>query len=164
MIINIRYKNGVDRGPLRSGGKLPHLPSIWAAQLRLTSLNCGYKRAYCSFSTWYMRMESHGGMILTGKSEELWEKPVPVPVWPSRIPPWLIRARSRGSAVRAGEFRIVFWDVLPCKIIVDRRFRGTCYLHHQEWVILDDGGSTDLWNVGRQLFYTAVLPRRQFWT
>jgi hypothetical protein len=21
-------------------------------------------------------------------------------------------------------FRIVFWDVLPCKIIVDRRFRG----------------------------------------
>jgi hypothetical protein len=29
------------------------------------------------------------------------------------------------------EFRIVFWDVLPCKIIVDRRFRGTCCLHHQ---------------------------------
>jgi hypothetical protein len=22
-------------------------------------------------------------------------------------------------------FRIVFWDVLPCKMIVDRRFRGT---------------------------------------
>jgi hypothetical protein len=22
-------------------------------------------------------------------------------------------------------FKIVFWDVLPCKIIVDRRFRGT---------------------------------------
>jgi hypothetical protein len=29
------------------------------------------------------------------------------------------------------KFRIVFWDVLPCKIIVDRRFRGTCCLHHQ---------------------------------
>jgi hypothetical protein len=28
------------------------------------------------------------------------------------------------------KFRIVFWDVLPCKIIVDRRFRGTCCLHH----------------------------------
>jgi hypothetical protein len=28
----------------------------------------------------------------------------------------------------------------------------------------DDGGSTRLWNVGRQLFYTAVHPRRQFWT
>jgi hypothetical protein len=24
------------------------------------------------------------------------------------------------------KFRFVFWDVLPCKIIVDRRFRGTC--------------------------------------
>jgi hypothetical protein len=43
------------------------------------------------------------------------------------------------------KFRIVFWDVLPCKIIVDRRFRGTCCLQHQ-------------------LFYTAVHPRRQFWT
>jgi hypothetical protein len=28
----------------------------------------------------------------------------------------------------------------------------------------DDGGSTYLWNVGRQLFYTAVNPRRQIWT
>jgi hypothetical protein len=28
----------------------------------------------------------------------------------------------------------------------------------------DDGGSTHLWNVGRQSFYTAVHPRRQFWT
>jgi hypothetical protein len=28
----------------------------------------------------------------------------------------------------------------------------------------DHGGSTYLWNVGRQLFYTAVRPRRQFWT
>jgi hypothetical protein len=25
------------------------------------------------------------------------------------------------------KFRIVFWDVLPCKIIVDRRFRGMCW-------------------------------------
>jgi hypothetical protein len=29
------------------------------------------------------------------------------------------------------KFRIVFWDVLPCKVIVDRRFRGTCCLSHQ---------------------------------
>jgi hypothetical protein len=28
----------------------------------------------------------------------------------------------------------------------------------------DDGGSTYLWNVGRQLFYTAEHPRRQIWT
>jgi hypothetical protein len=26
--------------------------------------------------------------------------------------------------------RIVFWDVLPCKMIVDRRFRGAYCLHH----------------------------------
>jgi hypothetical protein len=28
-------------------------------------------------------------------------------------------------------FRIVFWDVLPRKMIVDRRFRGAYCLHHQ---------------------------------
>jgi hypothetical protein len=27
-------------------------------------------------------------------------------------------------------FRIVFWDVLPCEMIVDRRFRGAYCLHH----------------------------------
>jgi hypothetical protein len=63
-------------------------------------------------------------------------------------------------------FRVVFWDILPCKLIVDRRFRGAYYLHHQGWLWLipDDEGSTHLWNVGRQSFYTAVHPRRQFWT
>jgi hypothetical protein len=53
-------------------------------------------------------------------------------------------------------FKVVFWDILPCKIIVDRRFRGAYCLHHQ-------GCSTYIWNVGRQ-FYTAVYPRRQLWT
>jgi hypothetical protein len=57
-------------------------------------------------------------------------------------------------------FRFVFWDVLPFKVIVDRRFRGTCCLHHRP----DDGGSTYFWNVGRRLFYTAVHPRIQIWT
>jgi hypothetical protein len=39
------------------------------------------------------------------------------------------------------KFRFVFWDVLQCIIIVDRRFRGTCCLHNQGPV---DGGSTYL--------------------
>jgi hypothetical protein len=34
------------------------------------------------------------------------------------------------------KFRFVFWDVMPCKIIVDRRFRGTCCLHHQSTGLL----------------------------
>jgi hypothetical protein len=45
-------------------------------------------------------------------------------------------------------FRFVFWDVLSCKIIVDRRFRGTCCLHHRP----DDGRSTYLWNIGWQQY------------
>jgi hypothetical protein len=37
-------------------------------------------------------------------------------------------------------FRIVFWDVLPCKMIVNWRFRGAYCLHHQSTIILH--GST----------------------
>jgi hypothetical protein len=40
----------------------------------------------------------------------------------------------------------------------------SCLLGYTEWLIPDDGGSTHLWNVGRQSFYTAVYPRRQLWT
>jgi hypothetical protein len=138
-------------------------------------------------------------------------------------------------------FRVVFWDILPCKMIVDkarrnpppkdswyiwpvvisrshwyhpglstRPFQGLNCIHltsspdiplslllepttHCHWpvpslsslsktghlgtgllykpdpfvlgsLIPDDGGSTHLWNVGRQSFYTAVYPRRQPWT
>jgi hypothetical protein len=28
-------------------------------------------------------------------------------------------------------FRVVFWDILPGKMIVDRRFRGAYCYHHQ---------------------------------
>jgi hypothetical protein len=49
----------------------------------------------------------------------------------------LTRTADRSQACFT--FRTVFWDVLPCKMIVDRRFRGASCLH-----------------------YTAVHPRRQF--
>jgi hypothetical protein len=57
------------------------------------------------------------------------------------------------------KFRIVFWDVLPCRIIVDRRFRGTCCLHHHHhpwwW----------RWHVPLKRRSTIILHgRRQFWT
>jgi hypothetical protein len=63
--------------------------------------------------------------------------------------------RAKGTYLSS--FIFVFWYILPCKIIVDRRFRGTCCLNHL------GVERTYLWNVGRQLFYTAVHPRRQIW-
>jgi hypothetical protein len=59
------------------------------------------------------------------------------------------------------KFKIVFWDVLPCKIIVDTTFQRYV-LPPSSGIIPADGGSTYLRNVGRQLFYTVVHPRRQF--
>jgi hypothetical protein len=29
-------------------------------------------------------------------------------------------------------FRVVFWVILPCKMTVDRRFRGAYCLHHHQ--------------------------------
>jgi hypothetical protein len=40
------------------------------------------------------------GMILTGKEEELTEKPVAMQIYPAQIPYGLTRARTRDSAVR----------------------------------------------------------------
>jgi hypothetical protein len=51
--------------------------------------------------------------------------------------------RFQDLTAESMKFRFVFWDVLPCKIIVDRRFRGTCCLHYQG-DDPDDGGSTYL--------------------
>jgi hypothetical protein len=62
----------------------------------------------------------------------------------------LIDVRFQVLTAASMKFRFVFWDVLPCKIIVDRRF-----------ALLLQPERT---NVGRQLFNPAVHPRRQIWT
>jgi hypothetical protein len=41
------------------------------------------------------------------------------------------------------KFRFVFWDVLPCKIIVDRRFRGTFCLHHQGALMMESARTSE---------------------
>jgi hypothetical protein len=47
----------------------------------------------------------------------------------------------------------VFWDIAPCSLVVDRRFRSSC--------CRDCGGSKHLWNVGMlQRDYTALYPWR----
>jgi hypothetical protein len=43
-----------------------------------------------------MSMDSHGGMMLTGETEELREKPVPVPFYP-QIPHGLTWAQTWAS-------------------------------------------------------------------
>jgi hypothetical protein len=44
---------------------------------------------------------------------------------------WHGHVRFQVLTAASMKFRFVFWDVLPCKMTVDRRFRGTCCLHHQ---------------------------------
>jgi hypothetical protein len=45
------------------------------------------------------------------------------------------REEEHGKSAVSMMFRAVFWDILPCKMVVDRRFRGAYCLHHQGWVI-----------------------------
>jgi hypothetical protein len=47
-----------------------------------TSLNCCHYRTYCPSPRWYMSVENDGGMTLTGETEKLGEKPVPMPLYP----------------------------------------------------------------------------------
>jgi hypothetical protein len=65
---------------------------------------------YCNENAWYYIPE--GWNLHTRRRENL---------------------KSNLKSVFLLEFIIVFWDVLPCKIIVDRRFRGTCCLNHKGW-------------------------------
>jgi hypothetical protein len=65
-------------------------------------------------------------------------------------------------------FRIVFWDVLPCKMIVDRRFRGAYCLHHQGSEIIIHGSTSQktilniilaavrTWNLTYNKLFTAT--------
>jgi hypothetical protein len=79
----------------------------------------------------------------------------------------------RGSRPPHGKVLFILSLITPIVIIFAYKVRwANCtvehnitqtYLHFHH-LIPDDGGSTHLWNVGRQLFYTSVHPRRQFWT
>jgi hypothetical protein len=42
-----------------------------------------------------------------------------------------INVRFQVLTTASMKFRIFLWNVPLCKIIIDRRFRGTCCLHHQ---------------------------------
>jgi hypothetical protein len=56
----------------------------------------------------------------------------------------------------------VFWDAVTCRLVeIDRRFRGTYYLHHHGYDRPEDGRSKHLWNVGQFLPDMAQHPRRQ---
>jgi hypothetical protein len=64
---------------------------------------------YYAFPRWYEFGKRWWNDILTGKTEELGEKPVPVPLCPPQIPHELTRARTRSSAVRGR--RLTAWAI-----------------------------------------------------
>jgi hypothetical protein len=83
------------------------LPLLVMSMGENMSPNYGHQRAYCSSSRWYMSLDSHGRMILTGETKELGKKPVPVPLYPLQIPHGLTRTRTWATAVRVR--RLMAW-------------------------------------------------------
>jgi hypothetical protein len=82
------------------------------------SLNCGHQRARCSSpdDIWVC---SHGGMISTGETEELGEKPAPVPLCPPHVPLVLSRSRTLALAVRFR--RLTVWAMArPSKSLLQQ--------------------------------------------
>jgi hypothetical protein len=77
---------------------------------------------------------------------------------------WIISAKVGFEVLTAVSTKMaVAWDVAPCSLVqVHQCFRGPCCLHHQGPHSPNDGGSKDLWNVGKLLPDNTVLqPRRQ---
>jgi hypothetical protein len=68
--------------------------------VRLTSLNCCHYRTHCSSPDDMWVWRTTVDWYWQGKTEELGEKPVPLPLCPPQISSGLTRARSRASAVR----------------------------------------------------------------
>jgi hypothetical protein len=60
------------------------------------SLNCGDRRAYCSFTWWWRGTVEWYQQV---KVEKLKRKLVPVSLCPPQIPHWLKRARTRTTVV-----------------------------------------------------------------
>jgi hypothetical protein len=52
-------------------------------------------------------------------------------MWSQSLCSQILYSRFQVLTAASMMFRIVFWDVLPCKIIVDRRFRDVYCLRHQ---------------------------------
>jgi hypothetical protein len=68
-----------------------------------------------------MRVTSHGGIILTGKTEELGEKPVPQPLRSPHMPHGMTRGRTRAPAVRGLPLTAVVNDTAsPSSVRVTR--------------------------------------------
>jgi hypothetical protein len=68
------------------------------------TLNCGHQQAYCWSPRWYLIMESHGVILLTGQTEDIGEKTVPVPPCPSQIPrelTWGIPPRGEAGTAKS---------------------------------------------------------------
>jgi hypothetical protein len=123
---------------------------------------------------------------MTGKTEELGEKPAPVLLCPPQIPHGLSRARTRASAMRGRrlttwamarpqlstyfillrfQFLTVailkmktFWNTAQCSLLEVRGgFGGAYCLHYQT----DYGSNKHLWYVSQLHWYcSAQYPRR----
>jgi hypothetical protein len=86
------------------------------------SMHYDHKRAYFNppddILVWAWRP---GGMILTGVTEEVGEKPVPVPLCSPQIPHGTFRAQTRGTAARSR--RLIAWATarlvrpIKCKLV-----------------------------------------------
>jgi hypothetical protein len=85
--------------------------------LRL-SLNCDHQRAYCSFPDHYWVLRATVEWYWQGKTEELEEKPFPVPLGPPKILHGLTRGHpshrgERQATNRLSHGTVLFWVLCP---------------------------------------------------
>jgi hypothetical protein len=77
-----------------------------------------------------MSMENDGRMILTGETEELGAKPIPVPLCPPQISHGLTWARTRDFSEDTKNF-IIHFTVLTCCLNTKKRERRRAWPRRQ---------------------------------
>jgi hypothetical protein len=75
---------------------------MWLVEM---SLNCSHQRIYCSSPRWYMSMENHGRIMLTGKTPALCTRAL----WHSYQHSYLVASRRIGQRK---------WWIWPCKVML----------------------------------------------
>jgi hypothetical protein len=91
-----------------------------------------------------------------GKTEELGEKPVPVPLCPPQIPHGLTRDRTRASAV--GGWRLTAWAMARpdtnVKTINNNSTKIKCFVHFAGWIY--QGHSKSFRTAAPSLFFISI--------
>jgi len=129
------------------------------------SLNSGHQRAYCSSPRWYMSMESHGGIILTGENRRTRRKTCPSATLSTTNPTWTDTGTNSGLSCERPATNRLSHNTAPtfCYFPFQTRiFSSVLCFHTQLMCALFEGRQNKLQvQMNKKYFIFWFLDRRR---